>query len=58
MNETLDNKSRINYWQDTVDCWHRLPNKAFFLRAAGGVAAAVSISRQFHSGLRPHAVAV
>jgi exosortase len=30
MNETLDNKSRINYWQDTVDCWRRLPNKAFF----------------------------
>lgn len=19
-----------NYWQDTVDCWHRLPNKWFF----------------------------
>jgi exosortase len=30
MNENPDNESRINYWQDTVDCWHRLPNKAFF----------------------------
>jgi len=30
MNENPDNEPRINYWQDTVDCWHRLPNKAFF----------------------------
>ena len=30
MNENPDNERRINYWQDTVDCWHRLPNKAFF----------------------------
>jgi exosortase len=30
MNENPDNESRMNYWQDTVDCWRRLPNKAFF----------------------------
>jgi hypothetical protein len=30
MNENPDNELRMNYWQDTVDCWHRLPNKAFF----------------------------
>jgi exosortase len=30
MNETPDNKTRQDWWQDTVDCWHRLPNKTFF----------------------------
>ena len=30
MNETPNSESRQNWWQDTVDCWHRLPNKAFF----------------------------
>ena len=30
MNENPDNEPRMNYWQDTVDCWHRLPNKALF----------------------------
>jgi len=30
MNENPDNESQVNYWQDTVDCWQRLPNKAFF----------------------------
>jgi exosortase len=30
MNETRDNESRQNWWQDTVDCWQRLPNKIFF----------------------------
>ena len=30
MNETPNSESRLNWWQDTVDCWHRLPNKAFF----------------------------
>jgi exosortase len=30
MNETPNSESRKNWWQDTVDCWHRLPNKAFF----------------------------
>jgi len=30
MNENPKNEQRMDYWQDTVDCWHRLPNKAFF----------------------------
>lgn len=30
MNETPDNNPRQSPWQDTVDCWHRLPNKLFF----------------------------
>ena len=30
MNETPDNAPRPGLWQDTVDCWHRLPNKSFF----------------------------
>ena len=30
MNETPNSESRLNWWQDTVDCWHRLPNKTFF----------------------------
>ena len=30
MNETPDNELRPNLWQDTADCWHRLPNKLFF----------------------------
>jgi len=30
MNQNPDNEPRMNYWQDTVDCWHRLPNKALF----------------------------
>jgi exosortase len=30
MNETLNREPQPNWWQDTVDCWHRLPNKAFF----------------------------
>jgi len=36
MNEHPDEKSRMNYWQDTVDCWHRLPNKAFFFTLLAG----------------------
>ena len=30
MNENPDNKSRKTIWQDTTNCWQRLPNKAFF----------------------------
>ena len=30
MNENPENEQRMNYWQDTVDCWRRLPNKALF----------------------------
>ena len=30
MNENPDNKPPKNFWQDTADCWRRLPNKAFF----------------------------
>jgi exosortase len=30
MNETPDNKPRQDWRADTVDCWHRLPNKGFF----------------------------
>ncbi|MEI9959616.1 MAG: exosortase/archaeosortase family protein [Limisphaerales bacterium] len=30
MNETQSSKASPNYWQDTVECWQRLPNKAFF----------------------------
>ena len=30
MNENPDNESPKNFWQDTADCWRRLPNKAFF----------------------------
>jgi exosortase len=30
MNGNQPNEPRQNWWQDTVECWHRLPNKAFF----------------------------
>src|SRR5581483_3210634 len=30
MNENPETKSEKNFWQDTVECWHRLPNKFFF----------------------------
>jgi len=30
MNENPNNEPQQNWWQDTIDCWHRLPNKAFF----------------------------
>jgi exosortase len=30
MNENPDNESQKTIWQDTTDCWQRLPNKAFF----------------------------
>ena len=30
MNETPNSQPRQNLWQDTLDCWRRLPNKAFF----------------------------
>jgi len=30
MNKNPDNEMRKNFWQDTADCWQRLPNKAFF----------------------------
>jgi len=30
MNGNPENQSQKNYWQDTVECWHRLPNKFFF----------------------------
>ena len=30
MNENPNSEPRMNFWQDTADCWQRLPNKAFF----------------------------
>lgn len=30
MNEPPSSKMPLNYWRDTVMCWRRLPNKAFF----------------------------
>ena len=30
MNENPDNKAQQDWWQDTIECWHRLPNKTFF----------------------------
>ncbi|HUB86985.1 MAG TPA: exosortase/archaeosortase family protein [Verrucomicrobiae bacterium] len=30
MNEIQTSETRPNLWQDTADCWQRLPNKAFF----------------------------
>jgi exosortase len=30
MNENQSNEPRPNWWQDTADCWRRLPNKALF----------------------------
>jgi len=30
MNGTQPNKASQSLWQDTVDCWRRLPNKTFF----------------------------
>jgi len=30
MNGTQPNKASQSFWQDTVDCWRRLPNKTFF----------------------------
>lgn len=31
MNENQISNTPLNYWQDTVECWRRLPNKGFFL---------------------------
>jgi exosortase len=31
MNGTESNETPRTFWQDTADCWQRLPNKAFFL---------------------------
>jgi exosortase len=30
MNGNPENQSPKNFWQDAVECWHRLPNKFFF----------------------------
>lgn len=30
MNEAPINKTQQDWWQDTIECWHRLPNKTFF----------------------------
>jgi len=30
MNGNQDDPLPVNFWQDTVDCWRRLPNKTFF----------------------------
>ena len=30
MNQNPDNEPPKSLWQDTADCWRRLPNKAFF----------------------------
>jgi exosortase len=30
MNDKPNSKPPPDWWRDTVDCWHRLPNKAFF----------------------------
>ncbi len=36
MNDNPDNKTRMSFGQDMVDCWHRLPNKAFFFTLLAG----------------------
>ena len=58
MNETPDNKSRKTIWQDTTNCWQRLPNKAFFFVLLAAWLALFQFSRQRHPRLRPHAIAV
>src|ERR1700690_436353 len=30
MNDNQISEAPLNYWQDTLECWRRLPNKAFF----------------------------
>lgn len=30
MNGNSDNATQKDWWQDTIECWQRLPNKAFF----------------------------
>ena len=30
MNESQTKPTPPDWWTDTIDCWHRLPNKAFF----------------------------
>lgn len=30
MNGNQNNRASLNVWQDTVECWQRLPNKTFF----------------------------
>jgi exosortase len=30
MNGDQTHNTPLNFWQDTADCWHRLPNKTFF----------------------------
>ena len=30
MNGNQNDSPPLNYWQDTVECWRRLPNKFFF----------------------------
>jgi len=30
MNDNPNSEPRRSFWQDTAECWHRLPNKAFF----------------------------
>jgi exosortase len=30
MNETQTTRPPLNFWQDSLDCWRRLPNKALF----------------------------
>ena len=30
MNEQQINSKPLNFWQDSMDCWRRLPNKSFF----------------------------
>lgn len=42
MNGNLE-QSQKNFWQDTVECWHRLPNKFFFF----GLLAAWAVLFQF-----------
>jgi len=34
MNENPE--KQMDYWKDTVECWHRLPNKAFFFGLLAG----------------------
>jgi len=36
MNEMTNESPQKSFWQDTAECWQRLPNKAFFFVLLGG----------------------
>ena len=58
MNEHQTSNPPLSLWQDSLDCWRRLPNKAFFFLLLAAWLALFQFLGNSISGLHSHAVIV